>query len=654
MNKKLGANQVAPLFILDAAVELHRRRSKDLISGPLSGIDDPQCEGGELWSYVEGRIEFSSLEARNHCVAQAVFQQLIPLGDVGVLFDAAYELWRHEIGHSDMASGRLLGLASLSVNVLAEAAQAIKTKQHQTRDVFDYLHLVKAAIPHILYIEAGDVVALIDAQHESTKHDMAAGLIYGPVESRLQSEPLLASEICRVTRSQMSESLQSLYSVALQALLSTDQHDLALRQAKEDAEHSDPLIAGAALWTLGRAIQVHPLTELALNECIAALKSKTFAPSTETRRAAIRAVAHAALKDERLMLELVRLASERDEYTLTVVADFLFMNQGDLLAASPHFITLLQALIGLSPSQIRAIENFDWVLCQLYAKPEHRSQVVDCLSQWLVKHGEASLHEKARIELFDQTISEIANDKLGFQAVITRWLIAPERQLAVACAGYLSFLQVRGMKSAAFSAAALDAFDAYDFVLLARRLLGYVISEDLLLSLTLSMLDTNNARERSFKMVYMLLTDELGRDYERATMDALTARLQTATSPEKELLAQAHAVLQERRTANDHLPGLQELRPPTRLRRAIALNRARDMERAQATANEKSVFLSLVTKVPLKAGRGWFSISNNQVGPTQHLQSISHSMSLPLRALTDPVGYAIAGLHFRLAQKEEA
>lgn len=648
------AESTVPQAVLDAALALHQQKTTELTFAPTSLPAGDLPENDSLWRCTDGQFVFADLSARNHCAALAALQQLMPLGDPTPLFDAAHGLRLREIGHLDSAAGRLLGLASADVNVLAAAAQAIRSKQHPSLNVLDYLDLMKVALPHIPHIEAPDVVDLIDAQHELTKQDLARGMFDRTVETRLQSEPQLASEVLRIARGRMSESLQNLYSVALQALLTTDQKSVVLQQAREDADHSDPLMAGAALWTLGRAIQAQPLTEDELNECVAVLKDKVLSPSTETRQAATRAVAHAALKDERLMLELVRLASTHDDYTLTVVANFLFMNQRDLLTASPHFGTLLKALTTLPPSMPHGLRDFDLVLHQLYALPEQRPLVLECLSQWIVKHGETSLREKALIERFEQTITQIANDKPGFQAVITRWLVAPERQLAVASAGFLSFLNVRGMKSAAFSAEVLDGFDAKDFLLLARRLLGYVISEELQISLTLSMLDTRNGREQSFNLVRELLTEQVGRDYERATMDALTARLQTATSPEKELLSQAHAVLLERSTANDHLPRLQELRPPTRLHRAIALNRARDMEQAQAAANEQSVFRSLFPTVPLKAGRGWFSVSNNEVGPTQQLQSISHSMSLPLRSLTDPVGYAIDGLHFRLAQKEEA
>jgi hypothetical protein len=574
----------------------------------------------------------------------------MPWIGTNALFDAAHGLLRNEIGHPDCASGRLLGLVSQNESVLLWAAKVIGEKN---RRVFDVLYLLEKALPHLQNFRAEEVVTFIDAQYEYTKRDMAEGMIFNAIERRLRSESQIAWEIWHITRTNMSESMQSLYSTALQALMHTDQQSLVLEKVRQDAEDIDPLVAGAALWTLGRAIQAHKLNECDLDACVAVLINKTSGASADIQHAAIRALAHASLKDERLLLELVRLASEHGEYTLGVIADFLFMNQQELPVSSIHFKLLLQSLTGLQPSQKNAINKFDWVLRELYATPEHRPLVLGCLTQWLIQHEGSGLNDNALIELFDQTIMQIANDQPGFQAVITRWLVAPEKQLAVAVGGLISYLHIHRMKSPTFSPLVLNTFNSQDFRFLVRRLLGYVISEEPLLSLTLSLLETNNAPERSFGWVYSLLTDEVGRDYAHATMDALKVRQKTANSPEKELLAQIYAILHQRSTGMDDLPRLHELRPPMRLRRAIELKRAREMEEAMETANEKSIVRLISTVIPMKAGRGWFSVSDNKIGPTQHLQSISHSISLPKRALTDPVGYAISGLIYRIAKRDD-
>lgn len=414
--------QSIPQAVLDAALALHKRKNTDLTYSPFSTAEVGAVETNPFWHCAEGEIEFTNLEARNRCAALATFQQVMPLSDTDALFDAAYELWRNEIGHPDSASGRLLGLASQNVSVLLEAAKVIRDK---SRRVFDVLHLLEKALPHLPNLRAEDIVAVVEAQHESTKHDMASGMIFNAIERRLRSESKVAWDTWRITRDNMSESMQSLYSTALQSLMYTDQQSLALEKAREDAEDINSLIAGAALWTLGRTIQAHKLNACDLDDCVAVLTNKTSGAPSEIQQSAIRAVAHASLKDERLMLELVLLASVHDGYTPAVIADLLFMNQQDLPVSSPHFKPFLQSLIRFLPTQQNAIENFDWVLHQLYATPEHRSLVLDCLTQWVIQHGGTGLNDKALIELFDQTIMQIANDQPGFQALITRWLVAP-------------------------------------------------------------------------------------------------------------------------------------------------------------------------------------------------------------------------------------
>lgn len=641
-----------PKLVLDAALTLHQQKNVNL-SYDLVNVTEPMAIGNtSLWSHVGDRIEFVNLEARNHCTASAVFQKAMPFRTTDELFNAAYELWRNETGHPDLASGRLLGLANESMNLLTEAAQSIKNKEHGS-EVFRVLHLIEASLPHLSKISAKEVIAVVDAQYESTKRDMAAGLLFNAIEQRLKTQPPLAWDILNIIRENMSESMQSLYSTALLALMNTDQRPLALKMTQEDSDHINPLIAGTALWTLGRAIQAHSLNASNADECAAILKSKVDASPLSIQQSAIRAIAHAALKNNQLMSELVRLAKEPSEYTLAVIADFLFMNHRDLLTSSPNLDALLNALLKLSPSQDSAIESLDWVLHQLYETPEIRPKVLEHLTQWIILHGSTNFNDKATIELFDQTIIQIANDKSGLQKIITRWLVAPEKQLAVACGGLISYLNIREVKSLTFSPEVLSDLPPQDFKFLARRLLGYVISEKPLLSLTLSLLDVDNAPARSFGWVYSLLIDEIGRDYPHATMEALEARQEVAISPEKELLQQAHAILLRRSTANDGLPKLQELRPSIRLRRAISLSQARQMEQAREAADENSIARALFTQVPLKAGTGCFSVSNSEVGPTNHLHSFSYSATLPRRSITDPAGYAIAGLCYRIAKRDE-
>lgn len=635
---------------MDAALALHKQENSSLSYAPYSVSEKTTVNDPLVWSYVEDRIEFANLEARNHCTALAVFQKV---GTTDGLFDAAHDLFRQEIRQPDSAAGRLLGIANQRLNVLEEAAKFIQSKPLHASEVFQILHLVEIALPHLSSISAEAVIAVIEAQHEPTKGDGASGMIFSAIDRRLRSEPSLAWEILRITRENMSESLQGLYSTALQSLMHTDQQSIALEMAMADADHIDPLIARSALWTLSRAIQVHNFQAPDVDKCVAIITSKTNAESIEVQQAAIRAVANAAMKSEILLAELVRLSAKRDDYTLSVIADFLFMNHKEIQLSSSQLKHLLHTLVGLPPTLKNSVDIFDWILSQLYANPEYRQEVLDCLEKWIIQHGGSNLNNKSSIEFFDQTIIQISKDTPNLQRLITCWLVAPERRLAAACAGLINYFEIRGLTSLCFSPKILNTFTSQDFKFLARRMLGYVISEQALLSLTFSMLETENATTRVFGWVQLLLKNEVGRDYEHATLEALRTRMETAQSPEKELLEKIHSDLLHRSAAIDDLPRLQELRPPMRLRRAIALIRARDMEIAKEAADEKSIIRTIATVIPTKAGKGFFSVSDSQVGPTQRFHGFSHSISIPKRSITDPVGYAIDGFHYRMSKRDD-
>jgi hypothetical protein len=382
------------------------------------------------------------------------------------------------------------------------------------------------------------------------------------------------------------------------------------------------------------------------------LISKTKVESQAERQAAIRAVAHAATCEPRFLSELVFLAQSGEQFVLAVVANFLFLNR-EQLKNSEHLETLVRSLVGLKPEFKGTIENFDWILHELYADPAHRELVFECLSAWTTQHGSRKLRDAESIELFHQTILQIADDGDALPRLITYWLSADELQLAAACGGLISFFWVRGVKKPIFSKEILDTLSAPDLMYLARRMLGYVVSEEPLISMVFSMLNTHDAKSRTFELVYTLLVREVGRDFTHATLEAIKERTETANADEARLLNAAHANISAYIEAIEGLPRLQELRPPLQLRRLIALNRAREMRKSMDDANEKSVFRQLATETPLKAGVGWFSVSNGGVGETHRLQSFSANASLPRRALADPVGYAISGLGYRLAKRGE-
>jgi hypothetical protein len=292
----------------------------------------------------------------------------------------------------------------------------------------------------------------------------------------------------------------------------------------------------------------------------------------------------------------------------------------------------------------------DEVLSRVADSPSHKDLLYPCLTAWIVKNGSATLSGRDTLEKFNQTIYEIARKPEQLSNLLTRWLLADEPQLGVSSSALVSMLWVSGLKNPTFAKDVVDELDASSLKYLARRMLGYIVHEEPLLSLTFSLLNTTDASNRTFALVHELLHNEIGRDYVRATLDAIEANKETYPDA-RAMLTSAHSQISRYVDSIEALPRLQELRPPSHLRRSIQLRRSKEMRKSTEAAEEKSIFRQLSTQIPLKAGVGWFAVKDGTIGETQHLQSFSHSVSLPRRSTADPVGYAIDGLFHRIAKR---
>ena len=186
-------------------------------------------------------------------------------------------------------------------------------------------------------------------------------------------------------------------------------------------------------------------------------------------------------------------------------------------------------------------------------------------------------------------------------------------------------------------------------------MVGFILSENHLLSLTMSFLKTNDARQRTFGIVYSLLVDELGQDYPSSIVDALESAKSATTDTEwTAFYSRTIEAINGRIKALGALPRLAELTPPPKLQRQFAKARAKQMRDATEEAQKSSMMLQLVTRIPIKAGVGFFTFRDGGYTDTSHMQSFSHSITMPRRDTLDTVGYEIHRLLLRNVNREES
>lgn len=646
-----GLMDSIPKEIGQLATMLHEQRC-DRLSIEYSGPQQLTSDLGQYdcWVVKGNQVEFSSLDARNHCVAVHAYREKIrDSRDISpsLVFDIALNLWRKEIGHHDSACGRFLALASSHLNVLQAAANVISAGSNE---VFNVLHVLGAALKYLPTLAVEDLCAVTAAQYPKTEQDLARGLIFSAIEDALAERPAIAWELYGHLRTNVTDATMNLVASAALALAKASELDAVAACVLDDAGSENALVAQMATWVVARLLNSYELPVDVQTRCIATLRNNSHHAMSQVKLSATQGIAHAAVKHHELLNDLLDLAQSLDKNVLAIVANHLFMNVDSVqeYETLPEF---LKTLTHLPPEMGKILDDVDWVLSRLLMDDRNDELVLRYLRDWVVNHGSVAIREKDSIERFDQAIMAIVNKPQVLQRLITEWLIADEKELAAACSGLISFLWVRRVREPRFSSDTLDHMDSKDIIHLARRMLGFVFSEEALLSLTFSLLDTKDAPTRTYHLVHSLLVNEVGRDYVQSTLGAMKSRTESASPELKTMLESAHAQLTAYMKAIDDLPILQELRPPFHLRRAISLRRATEMRETMDTANEQSIFLKLAKQVQLKAGVGWFSVDNGNVGETHRLQSMSHEVTLPRRSMSDPVGYAIDGLGYRTAKR---
>lgn len=638
-----------PEEIARLAFELHGQRTQSItieVSGQIlfspGQIDD-------LLYIKDSELIFTSLAARNHCAAVHCFRKFensdSPL-DAQKIYEEAHQLEINEIGHTDFSSGRFLGLMSQKLNVLRAGIETINNSSPHY--VFNVLRNVGNALPFLGVVNMQDLVDLAEAQHPKTSRDLAAGMFFNQLSEYLAIYPMLAKELYTLVREEMTVANTGLYGATLTGMAKAEQVREATELALDDtdSERSD-LLAGA-LWALGR-LSHYWEKELDLKDRVQqVLKAMGRHSDSNVSFQAWQALSNAAVSQPELVAELLIHAQTSHQKALQVLGDFAFMNF-KIVKDHPNLTEILHTLTSLDAERTN---DLDHVLSQLIKIKTHDELVYNSLTTWVVKHYDGRTSDEKLGSCFAQSIRELIGKPL-LHELITRWLISDDRILGAAFRDLIGHLWVHEVRQPVFAKDILDTLNADDFKYLARRLLGWTFHEEALLALTFSLLNTQNAQQRTFNLVYTLLVEEMGRNYPQSTLETIQEKLNGASPEEKQLLEKAQTDLLTYTEAIKKLPTRHEFRPPIpmRIRHAVALKKARKQQEAMDKANEKSILRQLCTTVSLKAGTGSFSIFQGKISDINRLGSYSCLISLPAQYVVDPLNDEIKNLGLRAAKR---
>jgi len=645
-----AAPSAAALEIAELALRLHEESGIglwiDLPAGSTAATNGLP-DGCKL---VDGVIEFNSLAERNDIVAKAAFEDLRSSSgiDPGALFDRAYKLWRDEIGHSDHSSGRLLALASESLDVIAIGAQRIRDGAR----VFDVLHLLEAALPYLGELQVPSIMDLVVAKYEPIKNDLAGGAIHGALEAWLERRPKKALELHAGVLGNLSEATASLLGNAAVALSRSD-YAAAVEISRKDAKSGTPMRAQSGAWTLGRLLLDDRAPPASIDDVVAAVVDLIENEQGDLRSQAIRAATGAMHAMSAFDHVLQRLAEAGDQAVLCAAAAAMFL-KGKPVRERGVTQRWLDLLTALRPEFKGAVRDLDHAMSRLLSDPANASMVVSTLGQWVANHGQRVPIDSDTAELFGDTARKLFTLEKCWSSLLTDWLLSERQEHAAALAGILSQHSHREHAELKLDSNRLDELATDDLLFLARRMLGYVHDRAQLTSLAISMLRSKDAEKRIYAVLRALLVDEIGYDYPGSTVEASRKAAESASpTSDKEFLVNVADAIEKTTGGLGALPSLSELRPPIRLRRLFARARAKQMGESFEDSSKDSIWRQIATQVTIKAGRSIFSYQDSSYGQAMKLSSMSHSIELPRRETFDPIGNSIRHFGFRLANRNE-
>lgn len=640
---------VVPVQVAKLAFELHCQDTQDLrIELTNPSIISPQ-KIDELFYIEANQLIFKSIAARNHCTAVNSFRKF-DKNDSSMsarqIFDEAHQLCVSEFLDIDTASGRFLGLMTQTVDVLIAAVEAIGSAD--SSKVFQILRSIGNALPFLSNFRLEDLVELVAAQHLKTSGDMAAGMFFDQLIDYLSMEPVRAKALHALVRENIANENITLYCSALIALAKAEHGLEAVKLALNDANSDCISLSVSALRALG-GISNHWDTEPGLkNDIQKTIKTLVHHPDSRISSQAINTLSNAAAGQHELIPELLAHAKPSNHFAIQVLSSFVFMN----LATVKELPNLTEILLALTNLQVGYTHDFDSVLSRLIKNGAHDQLVYDCLTIWMLKNYDSRALDKNFSSCFNQSLMQLVNKPL-LSELITRWLISDERALGAAFSDVISSLWSHGFLQPVFSKDVLDTLENEDFKYLARRLLGWTFFEEPLLSLTFSLLDTENAERRSFSWVRTLLANNVGRNYPIATQKSIREKL-VSTSPEVEKLLQVtQAELLAHADKIAQLPIRNELYPPMplRIRHSVALKKEKEHREARENASQQSIFQQICTRIWTKGGTGSFSIFQGKVSEINRYATHSIFVTLPAQSVIDPLNDEITRIGFRLAKR---
>lgn len=504
------------------------------------------------------------------------------------------------------------------------------------------------ALPHLLTSPRSLKHALVLIR-KATDRDLTGGMVFTAMESLSQNQSDLANELLNLLISESDDISAVLIAPTLSGLSKID-FKKAHRRSIELSQSKKTELAQSGIIALSIITYDDGDRQSELNETLE--RYAQLDKTTSESKASALATGYGNLIEAGVDVgeKLVRLSRRQQPKVQASIATVLFRRLDDF-SDETWFRDALLNLKTTKPEYKGIIHEIDMTLYGLLKK--ETDLVFQFLEAWITNHDYGHGTEENELpSVMNSTIHRLCDYSGALEKWITRWFNSNDRRLHQAAAD-LSAEYCRERPNGTkrqinLSQEVLNKCSEDDVIFILQKVLGNVILQgEVQSSLIFSILRREPCSEALQREIYYAFIKYIAYNFPGSALEYLREKSTSGSDIEKEIATKIIKRMDQYYDALQNLPRLKELDPPESRLNMYMKMRMKESARISELANEKSVLLKLVTKIPLKAGKSFFHKLGGQYSEKTDLGRISTSFEIPRGEYIDPVGQAILRFNWR-------
>ncbi|MDG0799492.1 hypothetical protein [Pectobacterium punjabense] len=595
--------------------------------------------------YIEnGKLIFESFSKRDKKIAVYYFSNIhfdnididIDIDIDKKIIQTAIDIWKIGLRGDCSVAGLFLSLCENKINIW-KALSTYEDKPYEVTSLTDQF------IKHTKNIEISDIFYLFSNFYKKNNSYIC---IFSELETRLANAPQKCHEIINYFHSDIKQDTITLYSIALFSLKKSN-YSTTIDILLNDIEKNDPILSPQSLWILGKIIEKDNAKYQ--KDKITSIIEKRISDSTPAiSDAAIQATINSIEKIPDFRQIIHNLMKIKHKKAIEFLCQRILITKE--LKTHPDFPLWMTDICLNVEDNGEIYKNIFHILASLVDN-EHMHEVLINCTFIMEKNGSIQCNENE----FNYLLQSISKKTSLINKLFTLSLISENSaRLAKLISTHL---MVYGNTSPLkYSLDIINDFSDSDFIFLLRRMLGFISEEASLMSLTLSLLEANNAKKRTHAIVKSVIIKEIAIDYPYFVIETIK-EYKNKIRDRNKIYDEIISCIEINIECINKLPRRKEFEPSTRHVLSFQKERSKVMEKQQEISNENSPFLKIATPIILKAGVASFyydDYKNNEYSEPSFLHSFSSNYSLPRRYIMDNIGYEIHTAMLRMVKKENA